>query len=557
MPSAYEAIMRSLLKRQGPAARFLRDARGQAAIAFGIALVPLIGVTGAAIDYSRATALQSRIQGATDAAVLAAAQQTTKMNNSELEALARKIFTAQVNDPNARFDKLKVSKGRTELTGNASATSPNTMARFLGFASLEVKAEAKAVVNTSIFEIALVIDNSGSMAGSASGSTKLQAVQQAANSMIDTMLKPGTMAADRTRISIVPFSLAVQVGNQYSGANWVDTEGKSSIHWQNVNPSGSGTSPKSRLDLFTWMNIPWGGCFETRPGNFATSDLPPDTSTNDSLFVPMFAPDEPGNAGDTITTIRYNNQNYLVSYPNSYVNDNPSTCSGSDSSSSSEYDEAQRKMCKYRNAPLAVTSSGRGPNYMCNSGPVVRLTNNTTALHASVNAMQADGSTNLLEGFTWGWRTLSDQRPFGDGKPYNTPDVKKIIVFLTDGMNSWSSAYNHNQSQYSPMGYYGNNRFGTGVTTMDEARARLDAKTLEACSNFKAKNVNAAGADPSVVIYTVGVSTPGNPIDAQGISLLRSCATSADKAYIAATGADVVAVFDAIARSITGLRLAE
>ncbi len=52
---------------------FLRDSGGNVAIMTALALVPLIGVVGAALDYSRAWDTTSKLHRAADAAALAAA----------------------------------------------------------------------------------------------------------------------------------------------------------------------------------------------------------------------------------------------------------------------------------------------------------------------------------------------------------------------------------------------------------------------------------------------------------------------------------------------------
>jgi Putative Flp pilus-assembly TadE/G-like/von Willebrand factor type A domain len=51
---------------------FARGTAGSVAVAFALALLPLIGITGAAIDFSRASGASSRLKAAADAAVLSA-----------------------------------------------------------------------------------------------------------------------------------------------------------------------------------------------------------------------------------------------------------------------------------------------------------------------------------------------------------------------------------------------------------------------------------------------------------------------------------------------------
>src|SRR5271154_5777877 len=48
--------------------RFRRDRRGNIAVIFGIACVPLISAVGCAIDYSEATRMKAKLQSAAEAA---------------------------------------------------------------------------------------------------------------------------------------------------------------------------------------------------------------------------------------------------------------------------------------------------------------------------------------------------------------------------------------------------------------------------------------------------------------------------------------------------------
>src|SRR3569832_1748219 len=53
---------------------FARSQRGNVAITFAIATIPLIGFVGATVDYSRANSLKVALQGALDATALMVAK---------------------------------------------------------------------------------------------------------------------------------------------------------------------------------------------------------------------------------------------------------------------------------------------------------------------------------------------------------------------------------------------------------------------------------------------------------------------------------------------------
>ena len=53
----------------------IRDRGGNVGIIFGLSLLPLVGLSGMAIDYSRASAIRAAAQAAMDSAVLSAVAQ--------------------------------------------------------------------------------------------------------------------------------------------------------------------------------------------------------------------------------------------------------------------------------------------------------------------------------------------------------------------------------------------------------------------------------------------------------------------------------------------------
>ena len=159
--------------------------------------------------------------------------------------------------------------------------------------------------------------------------------------------------------------------------------------------------------------------------------------------------------------------------------------------------------------------------------------------------------TDIHEGFMWAWRTLSPASVFADGASYSTVATVKVIILMTDGTNEWISNSNSpNESLFSSAGYFNNANGSTpnsrlpptnqNVSTDAQARAALDALTLAACTNAKAAGIS---------VYTVGFSTPSDPIDSQGLALLRDCANSPDKAFVANDSSALIATFDQIAKA--------
>ncbi|TGV63820.1 hypothetical protein EN801_047195, partial [Mesorhizobium sp. M00.F.Ca.ET.158.01.1.1] len=66
-----------------------------------------------------------------------------------------------------------------------------------------------------------------------------------------------------------------------------------------------------------WNDTGWKGCVEARAGAYNISDTPPDPAKPDTLFVPYFAPDDPGDA--QMPSSSYGNE--AKYYNNSYLSD--------------------------------------------------------------------------------------------------------------------------------------------------------------------------------------------------------------------------------------------
>ena len=193
---------------------------------------------------------------------------------------------------------------------------------------------------------------------SSSGVTKIQALQQAANNFVN-YVNQNTAFASTTRISIVPFAASVAVDpraiQMLVGSI---LRAKSAYHWTNVSsPSTAGFA--SRFDIFASLkkvntNWGWAGCLETLPYPLNVQDTKPSSDPN-SLYVPLFAPDEPGSGSTTLVTDNGS------SSTNSYIDDftTSKTCKAQ---SSATFFAKESRACKYVNAgrPRRVRSAGLG-----------------------------------------------------------------------------------------------------------------------------------------------------------------------------------------------------
>lgn len=549
-------------------AEFRREQGGNVAILFALASLPLIAFTGAAIDYGLATRLEVKLQAANDATALSLCQTPTSTSTPALQTQAQVTMAGYIGSTNGLIvDALSITSNPRKIILNSHASLLTFFGNFVGKATESVSASTQCGTPLpKTFEIALVLDNTGSMNASSGSQTKIQALQTASANFIDYVATNSAFASD-SRISIVPFAATVKLDPTiYAAASWVDTGGVSAYHWTNVDKAqATALGFTSRLSLFnslktvdsTWG---WGGCFESLPYPQNVQDGKP--TSNNTLYVPFFAPDEPGGGSAGYAAWGpSNNTNY--SY-NSYIDDSNglSSCPASPST----FATAENQACKYvapRNAKVtsnnAYTGLPNGPNFQCVSKPLQRLTTDKNTLKYLINSLTAAGSTNIHEGLMWGWRTLSPNSVFADGVAYTTATTGKVLILMTDGANTWpdNPNLNYNQTMYFTHGYV-KNADGSDPSSrlppsqpfasVTDGRNAIDALTSVACTNAKATGIS---------IYTVGFSVPSDPIDTQGVNLLRGCASSPSQAYIANDSTGLIEAFSQIAKSIGALRLTQ
>lgn len=252
--------------------------------------------------------------------------------------------------------------------------------------------------------------------------------------------------------------------------------------------------PASAAKLTGWMDAAgtdtgWKGCVEARPGTLNISDTPPDPSRPDTLFVPYFAPDDPGD-GTKPSGSYSNDANY---YNNSFIKDTADDAKlardggvnilGIDLSgllgsvvnlvlggpSKADLDTVAKYVAPQNSSigTAATTDPNAlqltvGPNRSCPS-PIVPLTDDFTKLRKEAGKMLAwaGSGTNVAEGLAWGQRVLSPGAPYTDGTPWKTPGVSKIVMLLTDGENVVYGASNEaTKSDYTSYGYLAGSPYG-------------------------------------------------------------------------------------------------
>ena len=262
--------------------RFGTDTTGGAAVVFCVLLVPLLGFAGFALDYARVSLARVDLQAAVDSAGLAIAllPRTTPIKDVQQRALDR--VNASLAGKGLGRITLEATRSGTNISFSASSSVDLTLFKILHKEPVALTASNEVSWDLGRVEVALVLDNTGSMVDN--NSPKLANLKTAANSLVGQLQQAAT-DPNQVKIGIVPFSMTVNVGPGYAAAPWLDQNAKSPVNkeiFYNANPN--------RFTLLQQMGVPWGGCVESRPSPYDVQETAPDELAPETLYVPFLRP---------------------------------------------------------------------------------------------------------------------------------------------------------------------------------------------------------------------------------------------------------------------------
>ena len=148
---------------------FARAREGNVAVIFGIAAIPLIGFVGAAVDYGHANAVKTAMQAALDSTALMLSREASKLNQTDLNSKALAYFNAMFNRSDVQPGTLTINAsytttGGTSVTVSGNVYVPTSFVTVIGFPQIDVGASSTAKWGSNRLRVALVLDNTGSMA---------------------------------------------------------------------------------------------------------------------------------------------------------------------------------------------------------------------------------------------------------------------------------------------------------------------------------------------------------------------------------------------------------
>ncbi|GIK82240.1 MAG: pilus assembly protein [Pseudorhodoplanes sp.] len=251
-------------------ARFIRNRDGGAAPFLALAMLPLMGFMGAAVDYSRANSARTAMQTALDATALALSKTAQGMAAGDLSGKTNELFAALFNRPEVldaavTTEFLSPQDGSFILKLTGSGKVNTVFSQLIGQSQISFTAKSEVLWGIKKLNLALALDNTGSM----SSSGKMSALKTAAHNLLNT-LKDAEKTPGDIKVSIVPFAVAVNVGTEKVNATWIRWD-----QWDKDN----GTCSKSSYTTYSscvsngkvWTpksHSLWNGCVNDRDQNY-------------------------------------------------------------------------------------------------------------------------------------------------------------------------------------------------------------------------------------------------------------------------------------------------
>lgn len=197
---------------------FRNDQRGATAIIFSLSLLPVLGLAGAAIDYSRATSVQSSLQKGVDGAALQLAQRSKEFSDGELQARGQLLVAAIADSQsNLEISNVLIEREEDQIRVAASAVVTNAFMGLFGINTTPVSVESSATSGNKTIELALVLDNTWSMRYL----NRLPSLKTASRNLLSA-LRDAAPDDDTIRVSIIPFDQRVRVdANANRFAPWI------------------------------------------------------------------------------------------------------------------------------------------------------------------------------------------------------------------------------------------------------------------------------------------------------------------------------------------------
>jgi Putative Flp pilus-assembly TadE/G-like len=255
------------------AAHFVLDRDASIPLLFGLALVPMMAGVGAAVDYSRASDARTQLQNAADSTVLAIAKRSPVLTDAQIRSEAEIYFRSTLK---GRHDlsalPLTITRTDKKLAIAASGFLPTSFSKLFGVSRMNVATLAEANIAQRKVELALALDNTGSM----NDFGKMDELKKATKNLIAAAELAAPAGSGMIKIALVPYTTQVRLNTTALGApSWLAAkEDAASSVFDDIRPNMA-------------ERIRWTGCLTDRGPGFDTNDKRVDVTRPDSFYPAM------------------------------------------------------------------------------------------------------------------------------------------------------------------------------------------------------------------------------------------------------------------------------
>ena len=525
--------------------RFAGATGGNTVVVFALSFIPLVGLTGAAVDYSRANAIQTAMQAAADTTALMVAQNAAAETAASVQTTANNYYKALFTRTDAQ--NVQVTGTYSNTSGStvlisATATYRTSFMGMMGFQNLSLAAQSTASFGNSRLRVALVLDNTGSMADSGKMTALKNALTNTTSGLLAQLQAAVTNPGD-VYVSIVPFVKDVDVGSSNYSQNWIywdDAAHQDNTSWNAQNGTCSQSTYNDRASCVTpgscsiSGNTTQSSCQAATTGSCNNTQETTQAScvaTGSCSISSHHSHSSCTTAHGTWTTPAVWTTTAGVWTPNNtWTVDNHNTWGGCVMDRGDPGGPDTGNYDTNVVAPTTTTTATQFPAEQYSTCPqsVMGLNYNWSSMTTLVNNMSPNGSTNQNIGLALGWMSLTGGGPFTVPAMDPNYTYQQVIILLTDGLNTQDRWY------------------GNGSTTSTQ----VDARQYITCDNIK---------NGGVTIYTIQVNTDGSPTS----SLLQYCAGTragsgdSSKFFLLTSSSQIVSVFNQIGTQLSQLRIAK
>jgi Flp pilus assembly protein TadG len=176
-------------------------------------------LVGAAVDYSRANSDKVAMQAAVDATALMLSKTATSLTSSQMSQNATRYFNSlftRKDVANIVITPTYTTSGGSTLVVTGTGTVPTQIMKIAGYSSLTINVSSTVRWGNSRLRVALVLDNTGSMAMS----NKMTALKSASHNLLSQLQNVAGQNGD-VYVSIIPFANSVNVDGVNQSAYWI------------------------------------------------------------------------------------------------------------------------------------------------------------------------------------------------------------------------------------------------------------------------------------------------------------------------------------------------